>query len=160
MKPPFRRTHTRQQATLPEDGSGRRHNLAPFFIFGAFALLIASQEIPWLHDRLESLLHPEAFAALQQCREAALRQSPAPEFARTVRGGKAIATEGGFVVQGLVIGEPDPEQGEQQVAITCHVDAQGTLARLHREVLGKTTTESGQTAHNLSETRQGSLKPR
>lgn len=135
-KPPYQRDSDNRPSYRP---GGRRpkgqrgRSLIPLIVFGAVALFIASREIPWLQDKVNGLISPAKQAAIEICRDAALNESPQPEFARIIRGGKATATQNGFVVSRLILGEISSNEGEQRVHFTCHVSNDGVIANLHRE---------------------------
>ena len=130
------------ETSTPEEAFGKRPNrsgnrrmlnrIIPVLMLTIFALLILRDQVPAVSDKIDSLLDPAAFSAVQLCRKAALSQSHTPEFARLVRGGKANTTSKGFFVDRLVIGEMDEQGGEQQVAVSCHIDQDGELVKLGR----------------------------
>lgn len=137
-KPPYRRNSENQPQYRPggQRSSGRRgRSLIPLLIFAAAALFIASREIPWLKDMINAWVAPAEQQAIELCREAALQESPQPEFARIIRRGEATKTQNGYLVDQLTLGEMSTAEGEQLIRITCHVSQDGVIANLHRETI-------------------------
>ena len=136
-KPPYARDEKNRPLYRPGRGprppGHRGRSLIPLMIFGSVALFIASREIPWLKDRINALVAPAQQSAIELCREAALDESPQPEFARLIRRGEATATQNGYLIDHLVLGEMSTDKGEQRIAVTCHVSSDGALVNLHRE---------------------------
>lgn len=137
-KPPYQRDSENKPKYGPGRSTPRAHRgraLFPLVIFGAVVLFIASREVPWVKDKINALIAPDKQAAIALCREAAINESPQPEFARIIKGGEATETQNGFVIDRVVLGELSTSKGEQRVRITCHVSRDGVLANLHRETL-------------------------
>lgn len=133
MKPPYQRDDNNRIQRKPGSRKKRRgRSLVPFLIFGGVALFIAAQQFPWIEDYLNKFISPAQQKAIEACRESALLESPQPEFARIIKGGEAVKTQNGVLVENIVIGEMAPGQGEARVRITCHVNSNGVIANLHR----------------------------
>lgn len=98
-----------------------------------FIGFVLKEQVPAVNDRIQAVLNPASFQAIKVCREAALSQSETPAFARLIRLGEAQATQNGYFVDGILLGEMDVQGGERQMAISCHVDALGDLVKAHRE---------------------------
>ena len=111
----------------------RLNKLAPIIILLVIATLILRDQFHQVDDFIGSLIHPERQAAIEQCREAALRQSESPDFARIIKWGKANATKNGYLIDHLVIGEMARGEGERRVSIICHVNKLGEIVQLNRQ---------------------------
>ena len=111
----------------------RLNKFIPIIIILIFATIILRDQFPQVDDYIQSILHPEQQAAVKLCRKRALAQSETPDFARIIKWGKANATQKGFLVDHLVIGEMAEGQGERLIAITCHIDNSGELVMVHRK---------------------------
>ncbi len=108
------------------------NRLMPFLMLFVFATLILKDQVPAVGDKIDAFFNPEGSAAVRVCRKAALSQSATPDFARLIKPGKANATNKGFFVDQLVIGEMDEQGGERRVDIACHIDQNGELVKLNR----------------------------
>ena len=108
------------------------NRLIPFLMVLVFGTLILKDQVPAIGDKIDSMINPQGFAAVQTCRKAALSQSTTPDFARLIKSGKANATKKGFFVNQLVIGEMNEQGGEQRINIGCHIDQNGELIKLNR----------------------------
>jgi len=108
------------------------NRLIPFLMVLVFGTLILKDQVPAIGDKIDSMINPQGFAAVQTCRKAALSQSTTPDFARLIKSGKANATKKGFFVNQLVIGEMNEQGGEQRMNIGCHIDQNGALIKLNR----------------------------
>jgi len=106
--------------------------LIPVLILGAFALVIAHQEIPAFADWWESALFPEAWQVKNTCQQAAIKQSDNPDYARILKSGKVHNTEKGTYIDRLVLGEMDKGGVEQKIEYTCYLDSAGVLVKLNR----------------------------
>lgn len=129
-------TPERQPPTITsrKSKSGIRLNkIIPVIIILIFATIILRDQFPQVDDYIQSILHPEQHAAVKLCRKTALKQSEAPDFARIIKRGKANATQKGLLVDHLVVGEMTKDQGERLIAITCHIDTNGELVKVHRQ---------------------------
>ena len=122
LNPEYRRTNSR---------AGRRAML-PILMFGIIALVIASKEIPMVHDFVQSVIAPQQHQAAQTCRQEAMQLSRKPAYARVVRQGQVHSTQEGFYVEGLVIGEMGEQGGEVRFAVDCYTDSEGRLVRADR----------------------------
>lgn len=111
----------------------RLNKIIPVIIILIFATIILRDQFPQVDDYIQSILHPEQHAAVKKCRKTALIQSETPDFARIIKWGKANATQKGFLVDHLVIGEMAKDQGERLIAITCHIDTNGEIVMVHRQ---------------------------
>lgn len=121
--------------TLHTDASdGHRPNklrpLIPILIFGAFAALIASQEVPAFADWLERVFQPVQWQTKASCRDAALEDIPAGSYARLQDGGSLNRTPDGPSVIGIRFAMLGQDGQEQIVTYDCYLDADGQLHRL------------------------------
>jgi hypothetical protein len=117
----------------PRARSGKTlKRLIPFAMILVFGLFILKDQVPGISDKIDSIISPTSFAAVQTCRNAALKQSTTPDFARLIKTGKAHSTEKGFFIDHLVIGEMDEQGGERRVDVSCHVEQSGALIKLNR----------------------------
>ncbi|MGF1547828.1 MAG: hypothetical protein ACFCUG_10935 [Thiotrichales bacterium] len=107
--------------------------LIPLLMLLGFAALVSYREVPVVRDTVLRYLEPQAVGALEVCRKAAVKQGQNPEFARLIEHGEAHATAAGYFVDRVVVGEMVAGRGEVRFAVTCHVDATGNLAQVHRE---------------------------
>jgi hypothetical protein len=96
------------------------------------AVLIARQEIPAVDNWWEKTFTPVDWQLKQTCRQAAVEMSDNRAFTRVVEGGEVHATEQGFYVDRLVLGEMGRDGMEQRVEYTCYFDTARQLARLNR----------------------------
>lgn len=108
------------------------NRLIPLLILLIFGTLILKDKVPAVSDKIDSVINPQGFAAVQTCRKAALSQSSTPDFARLIKSGRANATKKGFFVDQLVIGEMDDQGGERLMDVGCHIDQSGELIKLSR----------------------------
>ena len=123
--------------TPPRPARRRRHPLrraAPLIFLGVIALLILRDRFPVIDDTVRGWLDPGAQRAIELCRDKALASARYPEFARLRRWGKVEKTPGGYVVRGVRLVEMDEDGGERSVGVICHIDADGRLVKLHREL--------------------------
>jgi hypothetical protein len=107
--------------------------VVPFLIAAAFVVFIAHQEVPAVADFLERSFTPEQWQSKQTCREAALAELGAGQYARLLDGGEVHQTPDGPLVRDLrfaVLGEDDREQ---TVRYNCYLDANGEVFRLVRQ---------------------------
>lgn len=110
----------------------RAGRLLPLLIFAGFGLFVLKEQVPAVDDAFQSFVHPDAFRAIEVCREAALAGSADPDFARLLEHGRANRTRNGFFVDRLLIGELERGKGEVRRAIECHVDSAGNLVDISR----------------------------
>lgn len=101
-------------------------------IFAAIVLFIASREIPAVRDAVQRLTAPERWQAGDACRRAALRLAHNPDFARVVEPGVVHATQNGFFVDQIVVGEMASTGGEARFTVTCYADPGGQVVRADR----------------------------
>ncbi|MFN2308302.1 MAG: hypothetical protein ABR553_00995 [Gammaproteobacteria bacterium] len=110
----------------------RRSRLLPLLFIGALITVVAAQEIPAMGAWLQRWLHPEASQAGEICRGAALALAAQPQTARVIVPGNAHATQGGFFVEGIQIGEMAESGGETRFVVACYTDSNGRLVRADR----------------------------
>ncbi len=99
-------------------------------LLAAFALLIARDQFQPVDDFFQSWLRPDAFSAIQQCRQAALAKAHRPDLARLIEYGRAQPTQAGWFIDRILVGEMRPGTDEQRFRVSCHVDAEGRLANV------------------------------
>ncbi len=124
--------------TVHTDASdNRRPNklrpLIPILIFGAFAALIASQEVPAFVDWLERVFQPVQWQTKASCRDAVLENLPAGSYARLQDGGSLDQTSDGPSVIGIRFAILAQDGEEKIVSHDCYLDADG--GQLHRLIL-------------------------
>lgn len=105
----------------------------PFLIFGVIGLLIASQEIPVVHDAVQSVISPDKYQAGKMCRDNALQLSNNLNYARIVDAGQIHATQSGFFVENIVVGEMSEQGGELRFSVDCYADSRGNVVRAVRK---------------------------
>lgn len=117
----------------PGQRSGRKATrLLPLLIIGGILVAIAAQEIPAVGTWLQRWLQPEHWQASQTCQTAALALAGRREFARVIAPGKVHATQEGFYIEALVIGEMAENGGESRFSVACYTDSAGRLVRADR----------------------------
>lgn len=119
----------RRTARTADRGARR---LLPFLLITAVAVAIAAREIPAVGALLQRWFQPDAWQAAQTCQVAALGLAVRPESARLVAPGTVHATQGGFYVEALTIGEMAAAGGETRFHVACYTDAAGRLVRADR----------------------------
>jgi hypothetical protein len=145
MKPSWRRNPGEIQGggeedpDFPEQMHGhkprRGSKLVPLLIFAVFAVFVLKDQFPTIDDKIQSLLHPQAFKAIQACRQAALTGSNNPDFTRLLEFGRANKTQNGFFIDQLVIGELESGKGEIRKAVQCYVDSAGVIVDIQRQAV-------------------------
>ncbi|TVP82466.1 MAG: hypothetical protein EA346_02485 [Thioalkalivibrio sp.] len=104
--------------------------LIPILIFGGFATLIASQEVPAFADWLERVFQPAQWQTKASCRDAVLEDIPAGSYARLQDGGSLNQTPDGPSVMGIRFAMLGQDGEEQIVTYDCYLAADGQLHRL------------------------------
>ena len=107
--------------------------VAALLVFGAIAVLIAKQEIPWVDSWIDRLLDESAWLAAEQCRDMARKQTGEPDFSRLVESGKAEKTAGGYHVSRVVIAVLDQQGGERTYHFSCNVTPAGEVVAIRGE---------------------------
>jgi hypothetical protein len=97
-----------------------------------FGFIVAYQEIPAVADWWQRLVEPQAWRAGQLCRQAAIKRSARPAFARVLKPGKVHSTQDGLYVEGLVLGEMGATGTEEAVAYSCYLNGAGELVKVNR----------------------------
>jgi len=126
----------RGEARTPHTGSsdsgraGKVRPLIPLLLFGAFAVFIASQEIPAVADWLERMFQPAQWQAKVSCRDAVLADMPAGSYPRLQDGGSLHQTRDGSSVIGIRFTKLGHDGEEQVVTYDCYLTADGQLHRL------------------------------
>ncbi len=121
-----------------EDRRGGRQlhgRIAAVLVFGAIAVLIAKQEIPWFDSRVDRMLDESAWLAAEQCRDMARKQTGEPEFSRLLKSGKTHKTPGGYHVSKVDIAVLDAEGGERTYRFSCNVTPAGEVVAIHGETV-------------------------
>ncbi|HFD79509.1 MAG TPA: hypothetical protein ENK05_03805 [Gammaproteobacteria bacterium] len=121
-----------EAATAARRERRKRNRFIPFLILAAFALFIASQEVPMVRDTIQRIVAPDRWAAARTCRREALAKAGNPDFARIVDPGELHPTRNGFFVEGIRVGEMAEQGGEAQFVVDCYTDAAGALVRATR----------------------------
>jgi len=133
-QPPHK--NRRGEARTPSTGSsgsgraGKVRPLIPLLLFGAFAVFIASQEIPAVADWLERMFQPAQWQAKVSCRDAVLADMPAGSYPRLQDGGSLHQTRDGSSVIGIRFTKLGHDGEEQVVTYDCYLTADGQLHRL------------------------------
>lgn len=115
----------------PASPSRALRKLIPFVVMLFMAFVIVKDRFPVVNDAIMGLVSPSEQKAIELCREEALQRSTNPRFTRLIKLGKATQTPDGFVINKLVIGIPDENQGEKRMTVTCHVGSEGAIANYH-----------------------------
>lgn len=110
----------------------RRRRLLPALLFGAVIVVIAAQEMPAAGALLQRWFRPAEWQANEACATAALALATRPESARVIARGAVHATQGGFFVEDIVIGEMADAGGERRFSVACYTDGAGKVARADR----------------------------
>ena len=117
-------------------GRRRLHGrIAALLVFGALAVLIAKQEVPWFDGWINRMIDEPAWLAAEQCRDMARKQTGEPEFSRLLKPGKTHRTEGGYHVSRVVIAVLDQQGGERTFHFSCNVTAAGEVVAIHGEAV-------------------------
>jgi len=114
----------------PEQDPGPRRRsrpLVPLLIFAAFLGFILYQEQPVVRDFIDGIVAPERQRAREACAAAALATVSNREFARIIEPGEMVETQGGWLLRGLVIGEPGSAGSEQRSGFECYLDRDGRV---------------------------------
>ena len=127
---PGARMRDAQQGRTKRKRGGK---LVPLLILALFALFIATQEIPQVHDWVEGLYSPDKASARKACHAALLATSEQPAFARIIESGKIEATQDGYLVREVVLGEMGPNGEEIRQQVSCYLDRDGKIVRTYRE---------------------------
>lgn len=113
--------------------SGRKSTrLLPVLLIGGILVVIAAREIPAVGAGFQRWLQPEQWQAGQTCQTAALALAGRREFARVIAPGSVHATQEGFYIEALVIGEMAESGGESRFSVACYTDSTGRLVRADR----------------------------
>lgn len=110
----------------------RRKRLLPLLLVAAFVAVIAAQEIPGVASHLQRWFKPAEWQASQVCSAAALALAARPEFARVIAPGTVHATQTGFFIEAIAIGEMADAGGERRFSVACYTDSAGTVVRADR----------------------------
>ncbi len=106
----------------------------PILLLLGMAGIIASREFPWLAQRIERITAPQAWQAGENCRSAALKLAAQPDYARIVAPGTVHATQRGFYVEGIVVGQMGASGSEQRLTVNCYADARGNMVSVGADV--------------------------
>ena len=121
-----------------EDRRGGRRvhgRIAALLVFGAIAVLIAKQEIPWFDSWVDRMLDESAWLAAEQCRAMARKQTGEPEFSRMLKSGKTQKTPGGYHVSKVDIAVLDADGGERTYRFSCNVTPAGEVVAIHGDTV-------------------------
>jgi hypothetical protein len=131
--------------TAPEAHRRRRRRSGPRWILSLFALLIfvliLRHEVPQVSAWWESLIYPKEHAARETCISTALHGARRPESARVVDRGEVHATQAGYYVESVLLGEMGTEGYEVLYRISCYVESGGKLVRATRDPVAKRRAE-------------------
>lgn len=125
--PPVHRAPTAVEAAR------RRRALRPLIAVAIVLVvgsMIAYREVPWIQRQVQRVLHPAEARAVEACEVAALKLAKAPEFARIVKPGRVNATQGGFYIEGMVLGQMSQQGGEERSLVDCHADRAGNVVNI------------------------------
>ncbi len=70
---------------------------------------------------------------MQACRQAVIGSLARPEFARILEGGNIHATQRGYYVDDIVLGEMGERGSEVRSRYTCYIDAKGNVVNTQRQ---------------------------
>ncbi len=107
-------------------------NWVPVLMIIGIVVFVASREVPVVRDTVERVLAPEKWRAETACARAALHLSTKPAFARIVHPGRVHATQDGFYVEAIRVGEMGAQGGESLFEVACYTDANGQVVRADR----------------------------
>lgn len=125
---------TEERAVHAHRRSRRRLSKAlPILIVLLAAGFIAKEQIPAVGSWITRIFQPEAWQALQACRQAAIGSLARPEFARILEGGNISSTQRGYYVDNIVLGEMGERGSEIRSRFTCYVDADGHVVNTQRQ---------------------------
>jgi hypothetical protein len=110
-----------------------RHLLPILLVLGMLAL-IASRELPWLADWIARITAPQRWQAGESCRTAALKLATQPDYARIVAPGTVHATQRGFYVENIVVGQMGANGSEQRLSVNCYADSNGNMVSVGANV--------------------------
>jgi hypothetical protein len=121
----------------PHRRERRRGRLGSRLALIVFALVIAvmilRHEVPQIDAWFESILHPSEHLARESCITAALHGALRPELARVVDRGEVHATQAGYYVEAVMLGEMGEDGAEALFRVSCYTDREGELLRATRE---------------------------
>lgn len=120
----------RHRAPTVRESERRRQRwrrLAPLAILLVFVGIIVVREVPLAGQWLQRVIAPAEWAAAEACRSAALKLVAQPDYARIVAPGRIHATERGFYVENIVVGQMGARGTEERVSVNCYADAQGNV---------------------------------
>ena len=104
----------------------------PALVAVGFLVFLFRSEFPVIEQWLDTLLRPNSTAVRYACHKAALAAAGDPAFARVLRPGRAHATQAGFYVKEIVVGEMGDTGMEQAFRFSCYIDVTGTVVKTHR----------------------------
>lgn len=119
--------HRAPTARESERRRQRLRRLAPLAILLLFVGIIVVREVPVAGQWLQRVIAPAEWAAGEACRSAALKLVAQPDYARIVAPGRIHATERGFYVENIVVGQMGARGTEERVSVNCYADAQGNV---------------------------------
>ncbi len=94
---------------------------------------VLKDQVPVVDNFIDRLLQPKAWQATESCHQAVLAAVERPEFARILERGEANATQKGYYVDDITIGEMNPSGVEARVRFSCYVDSEGKAVNAQRQ---------------------------
>lgn len=122
----------RSSPTAREAARRRRalRPLVPLVIALVAGSAIAYHESPWVQRQVMSFINPAQARAIEACEVTALKLARSPEFARIVKPGRVHATQGGFFIEHIVLGQMAQQGGEQRSFVDCYADRDGNVVNI------------------------------
>jgi NaMN:DMB phosphoribosyltransferase len=111
----------------------RSHRFIAIIVMVVGAGFILKEQIPAVDTYIDRLLKPQAWQATEACRQAVLAAVERPEFARMLEHGEANATQKGYYVDDIVVGEMGASGTEVRVRFSCYVDGEGKVVNTQRQ---------------------------
>ncbi len=105
----------------------------PIAVFLVATGFILKEQIPAVDSWITRIFQPEAWQAIEACRQAAITAVERPDFARILEGGEAKATQKGYYVDNIVLGEMGARGSEVRSSFSCYVNTNGGVANTHRQ---------------------------
>lgn len=115
------------------EAARRRRALRPLIVLAIVIVMgatIAYREVPWVQRQAQQLFNPAQARAVEACEVAALKLASAPDFARIVKPGRVHATQGGFYIERMVLGQMAQQGGEERSFVDCHADRDGNVVNI------------------------------
>jgi len=130
---PGQQPATAHRSPTAVEAARRRRALRPVMalvVVLVVGVAIAYREVPWVQRQAQGLLNPAQARAMEACEVAALKLAGTPDFARIVKPGRVHATQRGFYVERIVLGQMAQQGGEQRSFVDCYADLDGNVVNV------------------------------